>query len=292
MKHRSRAAPPARFSYSLPRANTLLRRRDGHGALSCRQGFASAIGRGGGGAGACVVPAGVPAVRRGGDGRRADGRRGGARPRRRSLPCPPAARVSKSAFWTARRDKPHPPKTNTPMKPCAPGAVCAGKHRRTRRGGTCRACSSTTRTRTRRMSRRRPTPTRRWRPGAPTTRSTALFAWAGELAQQLRALGCEVVHDTTDHELDDLSTAYTRSEETLLSYEEPFDLYIDLHPRRLRGGHGRKRAARGRRGLCQTDDACRPRRQLSGQAHFDENYAFARALTDALNADTPASAAM
>ena len=50
-----------------------------------------------------------------------------------------------------------------------------------------------------------------------------------ELAKLLRAAGCEVVHDTTDHELDDLATAYTRSEQTLLSYEESFDLYIDLH---------------------------------------------------------------
>ena len=50
-----------------------------------------------------------------------------------------------------------------------------------------------------------------------------------ELADALRRYGFEVVHDTTDHEADQLSTAYTRSLETLRGYEQRFDLYIDLH---------------------------------------------------------------
>lgn len=50
-----------------------------------------------------------------------------------------------------------------------------------------------------------------------------------ELASCLRQYGYEVVHDTTDHEGNELSTAYSRSLETLLKYKEPFDLYIDLH---------------------------------------------------------------
>ena len=50
-----------------------------------------------------------------------------------------------------------------------------------------------------------------------------------ELAENLRRLGFDVVHDTTDHEGDQLSTAYTRSLATLQGYEQRFDLYIDLH---------------------------------------------------------------
>lgn len=50
-----------------------------------------------------------------------------------------------------------------------------------------------------------------------------------ELATLLRERGFEVVHDTTDHEQNELGTAYTRSLQTLESYEQPFDLYIDLH---------------------------------------------------------------
>lgn len=50
-----------------------------------------------------------------------------------------------------------------------------------------------------------------------------------ELTKRLRAHGFSVTHDTTDHEGDDLSTAYTRSLATLQSYSERFDLYIDLH---------------------------------------------------------------
>ena len=49
------------------------------------------------------------------------------------------------------------------------------------------------------------------------------------LADALRDLGFEVTHDCTDHEGDELATAYTRSLETLRAYDEPFDLYIDLH---------------------------------------------------------------
>ncbi len=52
------------------------------------------------------------------------------------------------------------------------------------------------------------------------------------LAKNLRALGLEVTHDTTDHEPPVLSTAYTRSLKTLEQYRargETFDYYIDLH---------------------------------------------------------------
>ena len=51
-----------------------------------------------------------------------------------------------------------------------------------------------------------------------------------ELAALLEARGCRVVHDVTDHESPQLSTAYARSLDTLAGYDqEAFDLRIDLH---------------------------------------------------------------
>lgn len=50
-----------------------------------------------------------------------------------------------------------------------------------------------------------------------------------ELQRLLEQYGFEVVHDVTDHEGSELSTAYTRSLETLQRYDRRFDLYIDLH---------------------------------------------------------------
>lgn len=49
------------------------------------------------------------------------------------------------------------------------------------------------------------------------------------LAEELTARGYRVVHDTTDNEQDDLSSSYVRALETLESYNEEFDLVIDLH---------------------------------------------------------------
>ena len=49
------------------------------------------------------------------------------------------------------------------------------------------------------------------------------------LAQELRNYGLNVIHDTTDHELNDINNAYVRSLETLESYDQSFDLCIDLH---------------------------------------------------------------
>jgi len=49
------------------------------------------------------------------------------------------------------------------------------------------------------------------------------------LAAALEEHGFRVTHDRTDHELDSLSDSYVRALGTLKSYEETFDLYIDLH---------------------------------------------------------------
>ena len=49
------------------------------------------------------------------------------------------------------------------------------------------------------------------------------------LATALTERGFSVTHDVTDHELPDLAGAYERALETLQSYPEPFDLYLDVH---------------------------------------------------------------
>ena len=49
------------------------------------------------------------------------------------------------------------------------------------------------------------------------------------LAAELEKRGFDVIHDATDHELDDINQSYVRSLETVLAYPDDFDLYIDLH---------------------------------------------------------------
>jgi len=49
------------------------------------------------------------------------------------------------------------------------------------------------------------------------------------LAELLTDRGFDVTHDVTNHEPPELATAYERSLRTMLSYPERFDLYIDLH---------------------------------------------------------------
>lgn len=108
-----------------------------------------------------------------------------------------------------------------------------------------------------------------------------------ELARCLRDEGFEVVHDTTDHENDRLSTAYERSLKTLEGYDRSFDLYIDLHRDAWYEGLPR----------CYTDLDGTPMAQpmlLIGNGvgfdvkpHYEENLAFARALTDHINEDHP-----
>ena len=108
-----------------------------------------------------------------------------------------------------------------------------------------------------------------------------------ELARCLRDEGFEVVHDTTDHENDALSTAYTRSLKTLEGYDRKFDLYIDLH---------RDAWSKGMRERYTDSDGtplAQPMLLIGNGSGFDEkpfyeeNLAFARAVTDHINADRP-----
>ncbi len=50
-----------------------------------------------------------------------------------------------------------------------------------------------------------------------------------ELAKLLYERGFTVVHDTTDHELDDHPNSYTRSLDTLKGYAGKADIFIDVH---------------------------------------------------------------
>lgn len=108
-----------------------------------------------------------------------------------------------------------------------------------------------------------------------------------ELARHLEQLGFEVVHDTTDHEGKALSTAYTRSLETLMKYEEPFDLYIDLH---------RDAYVEGEPVCVTTADGEKmaPIMLLIGNGNgfdvkpwYEQNLCFARALENRINESCP-----
>lgn len=108
-----------------------------------------------------------------------------------------------------------------------------------------------------------------------------------ELTELLEALGFEVVHDTTDNEQDDLSTAYERSLVTLTAYSgEHFDLYIDMH---------RDAYAEGQVQTCSYGGESAAKLMVligSGEnfnvkPFYKENYAFAVKLTNAVNGICP-----
>lgn len=108
-----------------------------------------------------------------------------------------------------------------------------------------------------------------------------------ELAAQLEHMGFEVVHDTTDHEGSELSTAYTRSLETLESYPEPFDLYIDLHRDAFVQGEDNAYA------LSDGSPSAQLMLLIGNGNGFDvkpcyaQNYAFAQALSERINQAEP-----
>ena len=104
-----------------------------------------------------------------------------------------------------------------------------------------------------------------------------------ELTQLLREKGFRVVHDTTDHEQDSLSTAYNRSLETLKNYQEPFDLYIDLHRDALTEATGAVSVSAGAHRLARLMVLIGRGDGFSEKPYYDENLAFAQRLTDRLN---------
>jgi stage II sporulation protein P len=120
-----------------------------------------------------------------------------------------------------------------------------------------------------------------------TDEAHSIVRVGAELAEHLRALGVEVVHDATDHEQNDLSTAYLRSEETLTSYKEPFDLYIDLHRDAYVEGVNPVAVSSSGTEYAKLMLLIGKGDNFEEKPHFSENYAFARALTERLNGIEP-----
>lgn len=108
-----------------------------------------------------------------------------------------------------------------------------------------------------------------------------------ELALLLRDRGFDVVHDTTDHEQDELSTAYTRSLQTLETYEQRFDLYIDLHRDAYIEGVDYPQITDGDHILAQMMVLIGNGEGFQVKPHYEENMAFATHLTDRINGLIP-----
>jgi len=104
-----------------------------------------------------------------------------------------------------------------------------------------------------------------------------------ELAEKLRKKGFNVVHDVTDHELDDLSTAYERSLATLKGYEEPFDLYIDLHRDAYSEGLQMGYIADSGETAAQIMLLVGKGNGFEEKPYYSENYIFAQKLTQRIN---------
>ena len=108
-----------------------------------------------------------------------------------------------------------------------------------------------------------------------------------ELAGLLRALGCEVVHDTTDHEIGRPVYRLCALRRDAPFYEEPFDLYIDLHRDAYVEGMGENTLHVDGVGYAKLMMLIGRGDNFQVKPHYEENYAFARALTDELNARIP-----
>lgn len=104
-----------------------------------------------------------------------------------------------------------------------------------------------------------------------------------ELARLLSARGFEVVHDTTDHEQNELSTAYTRSLKTLEGYERTFDLYIDLHRDAYIEGAKEVEVFSGERRLAQLMTLIGNGVGFDIKPYYEQNLAFAQRLTERIN---------
>ena len=104
-----------------------------------------------------------------------------------------------------------------------------------------------------------------------------------ELASNLRSYGFRVVHDTTDHEKDALSTAYERSLETLESYDEAFDIYIDLHRDAYSEGLQMRYTAPDTTEMAQIMLLIGNGEGFQIKPYYTENHIFAKKLTQRIN---------
>lgn len=108
-----------------------------------------------------------------------------------------------------------------------------------------------------------------------------------ELSELLRAQGFDVVHDTTDNEQDELSTAYTRSLDMLESHERHFDLYIDLHRDAYIEGVDYAEIRDGDRSMAQLMLLIGNGEGFDVKPFYEENLAFAEELTQRINKIKP-----
>lgn len=106
-----------------------------------------------------------------------------------------------------------------------------------------------------------------------------------ELQLLLEMRGFSVVHDTTDHELADLGTAYTRSLKTMEAYQDEVDVFIDLHRDAYHAaGSGNPFSL-----VCEEGDFARLMflvgngEGFSEKPFYKENYELAQLLTGAIN---------
>lgn len=110
-----------------------------------------------------------------------------------------------------------------------------------------------------------------------------------ELTRLLTEKGYFVIHDTTDHELNDLATAYSRSLETMNAYKSEIDVYIDLH----RDAYYKDTS--GNPFSLKTDEGDFARLMFlvgngegfSDKMYYTENYSLATMLTGEINAQVP-----
>lgn len=108
-----------------------------------------------------------------------------------------------------------------------------------------------------------------------------------ELAKRLEAYGMDVTHDVTDHEGSDLSTAYTRSLETLKGYSGKFDLYIDLHRDAWIEGTERAFSAPNGESMAQLMMLIGNGNGFDEKPYYRQNLAFAQFLTQRINRVVP-----
>lgn len=116
-----------------------------------------------------------------------------------------------------------------------------------------------------------------------------------ELTTLLRALGVEVVHDTTAFEPPVLSTAYTRSLAMLekrIANGEVYDLYIDLHRDAYSASYGGSNTVSiGGADVAKLMLLIGKGEGVTGQGYdvkpdWEKNLAIAQAITDDLNSQT------
>lgn len=109
------------------------------------------------------------------------------------------------------------------------------------------------------------------------------------LASLLTERGFTVIHDTTDHELTDLSTAYTRSLETMEKYAGEIDVFIDLHrDAYYENSSGNPISLKTDEGdfarlMCLVGNG----KGFDDEMHYTENYALATLLTGEINKTMP-----